>query len=306
MRSSDRLPPLQSLRVFQAVARRLSFKKAGEDLLITQSAVSHHIRQLEEFTGARLFVRKARTIDLTPDGTNFYSATAEAFDLIAKATADLRAQSGKATLRISLLPSFMAGWLLSRISDFQEKYPDIDLDFDPSLRLSDLDAGEADLAIRYGGTKKSDQSGTVLYQERLTPVASPELFGDGRRFRSPADLLEHHLLFSNQSFEWTTWSDAAGIDLKPANVTRLTDYNIVVQAALDGRGVAMGRSLLVEEHLRAGRLIKPFDLEATSERSVYRLHISPRTAHRQNARLFERWLSKELADPHKRCAHIDC
>ena len=202
MRSSTTLPPLQALRAFEAVARLMSFRRAGEELLITQSAVSHHIRQLEEFLGLPLFVRKARSIALTPEGEDYRARTTDAFRLIAAATADLRGRSRRNVVRISLLPSFAANWLVSRLHGFQSLHPDIGLELDPTLRSADIAAGEADIAIRYGDGNWPGVDVRLLMAEQLSPVISPALLQSDKTIETPQDLLRHTLLFARKPVDW--------------------------------------------------------------------------------------------------------
>lgn len=269
MRSSTTLPPLQALRAFEAVARLMSFRRAGEELLITQSAVSHHIRQLEAFLGLPLFVRKARSITLTPEGEDYRACTADAFRFIAAATADLRGRSRRSTVRISLLPSFAANWLVSRLHGFQSQHPGIDLELDPTLRSADIAAGEADIAICYGDGNWPGVDARLLMAEELSPVISPALLQSDKAITAPEDLLRHTLLFARKPVDWQVWADAMGLDLAGARTIQLTDYNITLQAALDGQGIAIGRMLLIRDHVRTGRLMQPFARTITSTRTAY-------------------------------------
>jgi LysR family glycine cleavage system transcriptional activator len=184
MRLSSTLPPLQSLRAFATVARLLSFRRAGEELLITQSAVSHHIRELEQNLGVKLFIRKARGVELTPEGQQYFEFVRQAFDLIASGTSALRRRATKSWVRVSLLPSFAANWLVPRLRRFNEAHPDIELVLDPTLHLTNFAGGEADLAIRYGGGRWNEVESQLLMTESLTPVASPKLLREGPRCRS--------------------------------------------------------------------------------------------------------------------------
>ncbi|MBA8903464.1 transcriptional regulator GcvA [Phyllobacterium sp. P30BS-XVII] len=269
MRSSSTLPPLQALRAFEAVARLMSFRRAGEELLITQSAVSHHIRQLEEFLGLPLFIRKARSIALTPEGTDYLARTTDAFRLIATATSDLRSKSKRNVIRISLLPSFAANWLVSRLHKFQSRHPNIDLELDPTLRTADVAGGEVDIAIRYGDGNWTGVNSRLLMAEQLSPVVSPALLQTGPAIAALQDLLRHTLLFAKKPVDWQVWADAVGLDLSHARTIQLTDYNITLQAALDGQGIAIGRMLLIHDHLRTGRLVQPFPQTITSIRTAH-------------------------------------
>ncbi len=146
MRSSEKLPPLAALRAFEAAGRLMSFRKAGEELLITQSSVSHHIAALESSLGTRLFLRKARGVVLTAKGERYYESICRAFAIITQGAIEMRSQD---CLRVSMLPSFAANWLVPRLPRFWKKYPNCRIEIDPTLRLADLHT-EADIAIRYG------------------------------------------------------------------------------------------------------------------------------------------------------------
>ncbi len=254
-----RLPPLNTLRVFEAVGRHLSFGKAADELHITQSAVSHQIRNLETDLGVALFIRKTRAIALTPEGRRYLASMQQVFNLLAESTSDI-VKGEQVTLRVSLLSSFATNWLIPRLRQFTSAYPEIDLQLEPGIGLVDLAAGQADLAIRYGRGAWRGLDSQLLLAERLSPVCSPALCARGPALKQPSDLLAHTLLlsYSKEPFEWSAWSRAAGVDVSGAARSMLHDYNIVLQAALDGQGVAMGRQVLIQERLRAGDLIQPF------------------------------------------------
>jgi LysR family transcriptional regulator, glycine cleavage system transcriptional activator len=293
MRLSITMPPLQALRAFEAVGRLLSFRRAGEELLITQSAVSHHIKQLEDMLGVRLFIRKAKSIELTPEGAVYLERTMEAFGIITSATSEMRQQAGRRKVRVSVLPSFAANWLVSRLPRFMLQYPDIEVDLEPALHLTDFAAGDVDLAIRFGAGRWEGVRTERLMNEELSPVLSPALFGDSSRFAEPADLLSQTLLDSMNPLGWELWFREVGVDFRQARVLQLTDYNIALQAALNGQGVAIGRMLLVRDHLAAGRLIRPFPQILRSEKTAYWL-VTPQ--HRRlsaAAATFASWLKEE-------------
>lgn len=294
LRSSPLLPPLPSLRVFQAVARRLSFRLAGEELLITQSAVSHHIKQLEDALGTRLFRRKSKSIELTENGAIYLATVDQALSLLAAGTADLRARSGRSTLRVSLLPSFAANWLVSRLGRFQKEYPNIELILDPTIAVVDVFRGDADVAIRFGDFGMTRAGAVHLANEELVPIMSPALYGDGSKLHSPQDLLQFPLLQAKRGHEWLLWGEAAQLSISAARQVQLTDYNIVLQAALDGQGVAIGRRLLVDEHIRSGRLVRPFAISSISEKAAYFAVFDTRSNKLKDIELFVNWLKAEL------------
>ncbi|AWI60764.1 transcriptional regulator GcvA [Sinorhizobium fredii] len=297
MRASTTMPPLQALRAFEAVGRLLSFRRAGEELLITQSAVSHHIKQLEDMLGVRLFVRKAKSIALTPEGAGYLERTVEAFRIIADATSEIRRETERQWVRVSVLPSFGANWLVSRLANFMLQYPEIEVELEPTLRLADFASDDVDLAIRFGTGRWEGVRSEWLMNEELSPVVSPALFGDGSRFAEPADLLFHTLLESWKLVDWTLWLGEVNVDIRRARVLQLTDYNIVLQAALNGQGVAIGRMHMVRDHLAAGRLLQPFPQIVRSEKIAYWLVMPQNRRLSAGAEAFASWLKEEAASP---------
>jgi LysR family transcriptional regulator, glycine cleavage system transcriptional activator len=295
VRSSSTLPPLQALRAFEAVARLLSFRRAGEELLISQSAVSHHIGELEKNLGRKLFIRKPRGIELTLEGERYFETVQRAFGIIASGTLDLRGRTAKGRVRVSLLPSFAANWLVPRLGRFAEAHPEIDLVFDPTLRLADLAAGDADIAIRYGDGLWEDGKSHLLMTERLTPIVSPALLRRGPKLTEPKDVLNHTLLMTLRHYEWDVWTEANGLDLTGARKIQLSDYNIVLQAVLDGQGIAIGRMLLIGDRLRNGALAPPPLNIVTSPRVGHWL-VKPKRARLTPATTtFANWLTEEAA-----------
>ena len=297
MRSSATMPPLQALRAFEAVGRLMSFRRAGEELLITQSAVSHHIKQLEDMLGVRLFVRKAKSIALTPEGASYLERTVEAFRIIADATSEIRRHTERQRVRVSVLPSFGANWLVSRLANFMLQHPAIEVELEPTLRLADFASDEVDLAIRFGTGRWEGVRSEWLMNEELSPVVSPALFGDGSRFGEPADLLRHTLLESWNPVDWALWLGEVNVDVRRARVLQLTDYNIVLQAALNGQGVAIGRMHMVRDHLAAGRLLQPFPQIVQSEKIAYWLVMPQSRRLSAAAETFASWLKDEAASP---------
>ena len=292
MRRSLDLPPLHALRAFEVVGRLLSFRQAGEELLISQSAVSHHIRQLELHLGVRLFHRKARTIELTPAGLALHEKVCGAFALIAEGAASVRSTASRA-VRVSMLPSFAANWLVPRLPRFQQAHPAINLQLDPTLRVVDVGAGEADVAIRYGDGAWPGVDTTLLMPGAVTPVMSPGLLRGGAPISSPKDILQHTLLLSRSPEEWTVWAEAHGVDLAQAKTLQLVDYNIVLQAALEGLGVALGRLVLVDDRLRSGSLVAPFPEAVSTKGAGYWIVTARDRSNALPLEAFENWLKTE-------------
>ena len=297
MRRSADLPPLLSLRAFEAAARLLSFRRAAGELCVAQSAISHHVAQVERHLGVRLFVRKARGIELTPAAKRYLPEIQQAFAAIAAASAKLRAEESRERLRVSLLPSFAANFLVARLPEFAAREPGIDIVLDPTLDLADVAASAADLAIRYGAEDEM-RAHKPLFEERVIPVCSPALAADpARPLRKPADLARHVLLHSDDAqfswMEWNLWLHAHGLrDLKPAGALQFNQYDQLVQAAVSGQGVALGRLPLLAGVLRERKLVTPFRKSVVSSRGYFLVR-SARAASSADAAGFEAWLFAE-------------
>jgi LysR family transcriptional regulator, glycine cleavage system transcriptional activator len=257
MRTPANLPPFPALRAFEAVGRLLSFREASEELCITQSAVSYHIKTLEDDLGLKLFTRHGRGISFTPEGKAYCEVVRQALGLVLEGTTALRRSTNLQTIRVSALPSFAACWLVQRLPKFFALWPRLRVSIDPCLELVDLNAGDADLAIRYGRGDWPGIHSQLLIAEHLAPIASPTLLRSGPPIDRPQDILKHTLLFVRPPSEWQLWAEHIGVDITHARSLQLTEYNIVVQAAADGLGIAMGRKLLVAGRLRAGSLVQP-------------------------------------------------
>ncbi|MBX9732286.1 MAG: LysR family transcriptional regulator [Sphingomonas sp.] len=293
MRSSPLLPSLPALRAFAAVGRLGSFRRAGEELLITQSAVSHHIRVLETALGLRLFDRHARTISLTPVGERYLDRVSAAFAMIEEATASATAAIGLQRVVVSLLPSFAATWLLPRLAQFRSDHPTIDLVLDPTLRLVDLAGGEADLAIRYGDGSWTGCTAELLMSEQLAPVGSPA-FAERAGIADPGDVLGHLWLHTRSNVDWHIWEEAVGIDSRRAQHLALADYNIVLQAAIDGQGIAMGRLRQIASKIESGALVVVSAPVVEYTGIGHWLLLPERRGLSQPAALFAAWLRQEV------------
>ncbi len=291
MRSSPTLPPLLALRAFEAVGHLSSFRRAGEELLITQSAVSHHIRRLELDLGVSLFLRNGRTVALTSHGTQYLETVSKAFRVIRAGTEVVTGAADR--VRVSLLPSFAANWLVPRLDEFSAACPGVELELDPTLRPVDLAAGEADVAIRYGDGQWPG-GGRLLMTESLTPVLSPALQSN-QPIGEPGDLIAHKLLTTSRPSDWSAWAEHAGIDLAAARTLQLTDYNIVLQAALDGQGVALGRLSLIEDRLAKAQLVAPCAIVLSSSKLAYWLIVPGTRPPSRSANRFCKWLINETA-----------
>jgi LysR family transcriptional regulator, glycine cleavage system transcriptional activator len=296
---SRRLPPLNALRAFEAAARHLSFTRAAADLSVTQAAISHQIKSLEEHLGLPLFRRLNRALMLTEAGQTLFPAVRDALDGLAQATDRLRERESGGTLTVSTLPSFAVKWLVPRMSRFQDRHPDIDLRISAKEHLVDFARDDIDVAIRFGAGTWSGLTAEWLAEEVLTPVCSPALLPG---LRCPADLTHATLLHEDMlplaGFPtWETWLTAAGVGGVDAHRgPRFSHTHLMLQAAMAGRGVACGLLLFAGDDLAAGRLVEPFDFRLPTRFSYY-LVFPPAAADRPKIRAFREWVKSEIADP---------
>ncbi len=293
-----RLPPLNALRVFEASARHLSFTKAAEELHVTQAAVSHQVKALEGALGLKLFRRYNRRLSLTEAGKQFLPPLREAFDMIAEASARLSDEEETGSLKVSVLPSFAAKWLLPRLGDFRATNPEIDVLLSASNELVDFERDDIDVGIRFGFGDYPELFTQKLMDDEAFPICSPKLLEGPNPLRSPEDL-ENHTLLHDESpnlLDWNTWRSLAG---KPEIRTdfgpRFTDASMAIEAAAAGNGVAIARSSLVRADLRSGRLIKPFGPSLKS-RFAYYLVCAKSQAERPKIKKFRSWIAAQVRE----------
>jgi LysR family glycine cleavage system transcriptional activator len=259
MASNDLVPPFAALRAFQAAARAGSFRAAAQSLNITESAVSHQIRRLEDLLHTQLFERHGTRTELTPAGKRYFADIDPALRAIADATRALLGPSGRARVTLTLPPSLAINWIIPNLAAFEADNPAIDLELVTTTRLLDLRHEQVDLAIRHGGGNWPDVDAMFLLAETAMPVARPDLIADGPG--DAAAVLSRLRPIVNRAFpdEWQEWARAHGV--APPNLEgalRLETIDQVIAAAERGLGVAIGRSPIVDEHLRTGQLVAPF------------------------------------------------
>lgn len=267
-----RLPPLNSLRVFEAAARQLSFTRAAEELFVTQAAVSHQVKALEEWLGVRLFRRQSRQIILTDAGQAYLPDVRDALDGLDNATRRLLNRGNSGPLTVSCLASFAANWLVPRLGRFRQQHPDIDVMISANDLMVDFgrDREEVDIAIRYGTGDWPGLDVILLLTEELFPVCSPDYLDDAPVLKEPSDLKHHTLLHDDMELNWAAWLKVNGVkDVDASRGLTFNLSNILVDAALAGQGVALARSALVEHHLAAERLITPFRVKLPARLAYY-------------------------------------
>jgi DNA-binding transcriptional LysR family regulator len=302
MRNRNALPALDLLVGFEAAARHLSFTKAGEELFLTQSAVSRQIKELEEQLGVELFQRRHRALALTEAGKSFYASAAQVLTTMRAATDRLRAQAGKKALSVTTTNSFAALWLIPRLAGFTRTHPGVDVRITAETRVQDLDRDGLDLAIRHGPASLAGPNAVKLFGERVFPVCSPRLLKDkAKPLREPKDLRHHCLLQYDDPdgrhpwLHWKTWLEVERIaDLRPAATLSFSGYEQIIPAAIAGHGVALGRSPLVKNLLSSGELVAPFKSIADPARAYYTI-VAPTAAGRKEVDEFVAWLKEESA-----------
>lgn len=255
-----KLPPMASLRVFEAAARHLSFKRASEELGVTPTAVSHQIRLLEATLGVRLFERRTRQVVMTAEGRSLYPVLRDGFDAFAEAIERITARRGRRIITLTATTAFTAKWLVPRVASFRDANPMLDLRLHASDEPVDLRSGVADAAIRYGRGPFPELIAEPLIEDRFAPVCSPRL-----KLRRPEDLRDHPLLHSEwrridaETPTWRRWCERAG--LAHPDVERgitFTDDSHAIQAAIAAQGVALLSLILVADELANGTLVQPF------------------------------------------------
>jgi len=300
-RQAERLPPLDLLGTFEAVARHGSITKAGDERFVTQSAVSRQIKLLEENLGVDLFERKHRSLQLTDDGRRLYETCAEMLLHLRGTVKQIRSPGARQALSLTTTPGLATLWLIPRLPRFTQNHPGLDLRLDTSLVTQDLKAEGFDVAIRYGRVSAlQGAQGLPLFRETMLPVCSPQRArGSSLPLATPADLRLHTLLqvsvphTSSVPLEWDPWLQAVDLaGLRPAATLSFTLYDQAIAAAIAGQGVALGRMPLIEHLLHSGALVAPFDRAVASPRE-HVLIVNPESRANPAVQAFEAWLLRE-------------
>ncbi len=311
---STALPPLLSLRVFEAAARHLSFKQAAAELHVTPAAVSHQIKALEEFLAQPLFLRRIRSLELTEAGRAMLPKLQQGLELFTEAVAAARQRQGAARLRLVVPPSFATRWLVHRLQGFNDSHPEIELNLSTALAAVDstadetretdlaaLASGEVDLQVRFG---HGNYPG--MFSERVMPVSyvavcHPALPAGARPLERPEDL-HHHVLIHDETHRdrsepasWREWLRAAGVEgVDASRGPHFSNSGLALEAAADRMGVAISIEQLLDRDLADGRLKVLFERRVAS-RSAYHLVCRKHDAERREILAFRHWLAREAA-----------
>jgi len=292
---------LDLLRGFEAAARHLSFTRAAEELSLTQSAVSRAVKTLEEQLGRPLFKRVNRGLHLTEAGQQLHRAVGDAFKLIDEATGLVMSRDAQ-TLGVTTSVPLASMWLVPRLPRFIRSHPEVDVRTVAANQKLDLERERLDVALRWSAPGASTDGGEPLFEMEIFPVCSPALASDrARPLASPADLARHVLLdletvaTHGAWSDWGPWLEAMKLgDLKPAGRLDFSHYDQVVQAAIDGSGVAIGRHPHNARHLRDGLLVAPLGRDAVLHRGTYSVCVAPRSVDRPIVKSFVAWLRDEV------------
>ncbi len=300
-----RLPSLNGIRAFEAAARLESFVRAASELSVTAAAVSQQVKALEMALGVTLFRRGARGLRLTPDGAAYLPALSAALDGIAAATEQIRRRDVAGRLRITTLPSFATRWLLPRLGRLRALHPELDVDVHASSDNVDLRREGMDVAIRYGWGRWPGLHAEPLMEEEVFPVCAPALLTRSP-LRRPADLLHHVLLHDRTVKEdeepwlgWPRWLSHFGLadHIGALRGPGFSDSQMLLIAAEEGNGVAIGRTRLVGDALRAGRLVRPLAIRRPADRA-YHMVCLPERRDAPAIRALRDWLAGEVAADH--------
>ena len=293
------LPSLDLIRGFEAAARLLSFTQAAQELFITQSAVSRQVKALEDALGVALFERHHREIRLTDAGQRMFRSATEALRLLTDTAEGIRGAGAAKSVTVSCTMGFASLWLVPRLMDFRDEHAEIDIRIAANNRIIDIDREHIELAVRYGPPDVVPAGAVKLFGEEVFAVCSPALLNKrGKPLATPQDLRHHVLLHSEAadgkwlSGSWAVWLEAMQLrNLQPAGSLRFSHYDQLIQAAIDGQGVALGISPLVKRHLKQGRLVAPFEQRFASPRA-YHLIIAKHSRERPEVQAFVAWLTR--------------
>ncbi len=266
-----RLPPLNSMKCFEAAGRLLSFTDAAKELNVTQAAISHQIKIIEEYLGVPLFIRSPRKIALTEQGKVLLPNIVEVFDKLSVAVESVnQEQQFSNMVNVRLAPSFAAKWLSPRLKYFWLQYPEINLSLYHAHAAVDFEREEFDLAVTYGRGKWPNVISEPLLSLDFFPVCSPAFMKNDKPL-TEIDNLRYYSFLHDANYEcWEEWLVLAGANHIESNQgTIIDDTNVLIQAAIDGQGVALGSTTFVEDHLKSGRLVKPFDVTLRNDFAYY-------------------------------------
>jgi len=300
-----RLPPLNAVRAFEAAARHESFTRAAEELCVTQGAVSHQVKALETELAIKLFNRERQRLIITEAGREYLNVVRDALDRIAVGTERLLQRQSGGVLTVSTSPDFAAKWLVHRLGHFAEAHADIDLRVSATLHHVDFAREEVDLAVRHGDGNWPGLETVRLSAEQLFAVCSPKLLSGRRRLEKVADVLKFPLIHLDSRADWTKWLQGLGVD--DADVSHgpvLNRASMVIDAAINGQGIALARTTLAAWDLIHGRLVRPFP-DSMPVARTYWIVCPKATATFPKIATFREWLLTEASSDLRRLKSLN-
>jgi LysR family glycine cleavage system transcriptional activator len=287
-----RLPSLNALKTFEAVARHLHMGHAAIELRVTDGAVSHQIRALESELKVQLFQRGGSNLALTDEGERLAPLVQRAFDLLDYAIQGVEIHLADVALTIACEPAMAAKWLAPRLGDFLAANPNLHVNLRPLWDSSALSRGEVDAFICYGSVDQPGFRSELLARLHFFPVVSPRLCRGPKAIRKPQDLIHHTLLYEHDPSDWQQWLNANGVDVTDMHGMQLTNAHMTIDAAIAGYGVALGDPVLAAADLQAGRLVRPFGTSILAPKP-YQL-VTADNPNTQKVAAFREWLIGEI------------
>lgn len=282
---------LRALQAFDAAATHASLSKAADILGVTHGAVSRQIKQLEQYAGVPLLVRHANGVQTTELGAYLHVATRQAFSALETGLRNVRRNRHNRSVTVSLSTSLAIKWLVPRIPKFRATNPEIGLFLDTNDEIIEFDESEVDVALRYGVPRWGDLHCERLLDEELIVVAAPSLVAKTKLPIAPSAIARLPLLHDQFNPAWDKWAEAAG--LAPSNLpsegVKFRDSAVLIAAAIDGQGVALARHMLVQDDLRAKRLVRLDSISISVDRALYFV-CRPGEQSRPAIRAFRNWL----------------
>jgi LysR family glycine cleavage system transcriptional activator len=294
------LPPLSTLRSFDAAARHQSFTRAAEELCVTQGAVSHQVKALETALGLQLFKRERSRLVITDAGRDYLGVVRDVFERLELGTDRLLERQRSGTITVSTSPDFAAKWLVNRIGRFAGAYPEIELKLAALIHRVDFAQEDVDLAIRHGDGQWPELDAVNLSAEELFPVCSPSLMTSRSGLHKPEDVLRFPLLHLDDRHDWSRWLEAAGAPNEGLlHGPILNHASMLIDAAIEGQGIALARTILAASDLIAGRLVRPFQA-AIPIRKTYWIVCPKAMRALPKIVAFRDWLLEEVAADRRR------
>lgn len=294
---SRRLPPLKSVRAFEAAARRLSFNEAAEELFVTPSAISHQVKSLEEYLGVALFRRARRQVQLTIAGERYLASVSHALDEIDLATRRLLASSNSGAVNISVAPAFLTRWLVPKVRDFQDRHPDIELRLSPNSGEIDFAWSDIDMAIYFGDGNWSGLEVYFLREVVIVPVCSPAFVESNPQISRPEELARHTLIdVSTRPADWGEFLATFGVTRqKRGKRLSVSSTSLALGAAMENLGIALADRQLVAREVLYGRLVTPLDISVENHLGYYLVYQTDRQLS-QEMRAFLDWMMDAMAE----------